>query len=438
MRWNFPALLCLSLLYSTALFAQQASILSGPMPGYSTLNEVGIWLQLNEAGTVELEYWDPETPDKTTKSNAFKAVGQQAYTVHIAIPNLAPGKEYQYRIWIDGAAQASEHPLTFHTQTHWQYRTDPPAFKVALGSCTYINEEGYDRPGTPYGKGYHIFEHIADQQPDMMLWLGDNIYLRERDWSSWSGYLHRYTHTRSLPEMQRLLRTTHHYAIWDDHDFGPNNANGSWIHKDWALESFRLFWMNPSFGLPDVKGITTAFQFNDMDFFLLDNRYNRTPDNLVHGGEHILGEQQIEWLIHALKSSRAPFKLVAVGGQVINTARVYENHAVYAEERKDLLRRIAEEKIEGVVFLTGDRHHTELSKFTADNGIVIYDLTVSPFTSKAYDVDNETNGLRVEGTVVEVQNFGMLEFTGPHKERSMSISIFDSSGKVLWERKIEP
>ena len=42
------------------------------------------------------------------------------------------------------------------------------------------------------------------QRPDLMLWLGDNTYLREVDWYTRTGFIHRYTHTRSLPELQPL------------------------------------------------------------------------------------------------------------------------------------------------------------------------------------------------------------------------------------------
>lgn len=394
-------------------------------------------MQLTGPGKVQLEYWNPESSEEHARSQVFEATSESAFTIHAIASDLEPGVRYNYNVWIDGREQSVGDQLSFHTQTLWQHRTDPPAFKVALGSCSYINEEGYDRPDEDYGGGYEIFDQIADQHPDMMLWLGDNIYLRERDWSSWSGYLHRYTHTRSLPEMQRLLRTAHHYAIWDDHDFGPNDANGSWIHKDWALESFKLFWMNPSFGLPDAKGITTAFRYTDMDFFLLDNRYNRTADDLKNGDEQLLGREQIEWLINALKYSNAPFKMIAVGGQVLNPAVKYENHAVYGEERAYLIQRIAEEEIPGVVFLSGDRHHSELTKLEAENGIVMYDLTVSPLTSGTHDPGDEGNTLQVENTLVNVRNFAILEFNGPREGRSMNISIFDSTGSVLWSQTIE-
>ncbi len=425
-------------LASLSLFAQSVEIVSGPMPGYSELKEAGVWLQLNQEADVSMEYWDVAQPEEKYASANYSCKETEANTARLIARNLEPGTTYGYTIKVNGKRMLAEENLQFKTQELWRHRKDPPAFSLALGSCAYINEERYDRPGKPYGSNYGIFDQIAGKNPDLMLWLGDNIYLREPDWGSWSGYMHRYSHMRQLPEIQKLLKTTHHYAIWDDHDFGPNDANGSWIHKDWALESFRLFWMNPSYGWDGNQGITTAFSHNDVDFFLLDNRYYRTAEKNKNATPQILGDDQIEWLIQALQFSKAKFKLVAVGGQVLNTLAKYENHAVYAEEREYLLKRIAEEEIKGVVFLTGDRHHTELSQLTTDNGIDIYDLTISPLTSRAYNVIDEANDLRVEGTFSGVHNFAILQFSGSYEERVMKIEVYDSEGAQLWTKDIVP
>jgi len=436
MRYTTLSIISLALTLNLELIGQ-VNIQSGPMLGYNALNEASIWVQLSDSADVSIEFW--ESGKDITKSQ-LKPSFREMNETHIAtfvVSELSPGTSYYYNVLINGEKQSFDSLLTFKTQELWHYRTDPHTTRVALGSCTYINEASYDRPGKPYGSDYKILERIADMKPDAMIWLGDNIYLREYDYFTWKGYLHRYNHTRKTKEMQRLLRTTTNYAIWDDHDFGPNDANGSWIHKDWALDAFKLYWMNPSYGIPGVQGINTAFPINDIHFFFLDNRYNRnSPDN--KGVEpQILGKDQIEWLIEALKFSNAPFKLVAVGGQVLNPAKVYENHAQYPAERKYLLERIIEEKITGVVFLTGDRHHTELRKINVDD-ITIYDLTVSPLTSGVHSVVNEANENLVEGTMISEHNFAILEFTGERLSRQMKISIFDKEGSEIWSRTINP
>ena len=56
----------------------------------------------------------------------------------------------------------------------------------------------------------------------------------------------------------------------------------------------------------------------------------------------VLGEAQRNWLLNALRNSRAPFKLVAIGGQMVSDAAIYENFAQFPEERALLFNAIDE------------------------------------------------------------------------------------------------
>lgn len=271
-----------------------------------------------------------------------------------------------------------------------------------------------------------------------MLWLGDNTYLREADWNSRTGFINRYSHTRALPELQPLLASTHHYAIWDDHDYGPNDSDGSFWLKKTASEVFKLFWGNPNYDVTGKGGITGVFQWGDLDFFLLDNRYHRTSNKNFTEPRQMLGKEQIDWLINALSFSQAPFKFIAIGGQVLSTGAVYENYATYPKERKYLLDKIREAKIEGVVFLNGDRHHTILSKMQENEKVYpMYDLTCSPLTSGTNSDDESYNVFGMKETLVSVHNFGMLHITGPSKDRALTIEIFDKDGQPMWTKSIK-
>ncbi len=150
-----------------------------------------------------------------------------------------------------------------------------------------------------------------------------------------------------------------------------------------------------------------------------------------------LGRRQIEWLIDALRASRAPFRFVVVGGQVINSSVTFENYATYAEERAFLLQRITEERIPGVIFLSGDKHWTELSMMPREGTYPLYDLTVSSLTAGTSNGwTNETNHHRVDGTVLQAHNFGLLDVTGPRTDRVLTISIRDKDGAERWTRRI--
>lgn len=428
-------------LLSLPLLLAQAELLqSGPMLGYNEMKEVLLWAQTTQPAEVQFAYWPQDKPEERHLTRLKRTLEAEAFTAKLVADEVEPGRAYDYELRINGKAVERDYPTEFTVQPLWRWRTEPPAFTMAIGSCSYINEPRYDRPGDGYGGGYGIFETIHSMRPDAMVWLGDNTYLREADWFTETGILHRYTHTRSTKEMQPLLASTHHYAIWDDHDFGPNNADRSFIHKDKTLRAFQLFWGNPTYGLPDQRGgITSYFQYNDIDFFLLDNRYFRSPNRRETGQATMLGKVQLEWLIDALASSRAPFKMVCIGGQVLNTAEQYETYIHnHKQEREYLLRRIEEEDIRNVVFLTGDRHHTEMSQYTNGLGNTIYDITVSPLTAGAGSGEDENNELRVEGTLVnETRNFGMLRFSGPRKARKLTVTVYDAAGAELWSREIE-
>ncbi len=88
------------------------------------------------------------------------------------------------------------------TKSLWKWRTDAPDFSFLAGSCSYINEPEYDRPGRPYGGDFETFNSMAREEAKFMVWLGDNAYLREADWDSKFGIQHRFTHSRSLVELQ--------------------------------------------------------------------------------------------------------------------------------------------------------------------------------------------------------------------------------------------
>lgn len=416
---------------STPAFSQ---IAAGPMIGYADMREVLIWLQTSDRAEVILQY-KPVGGSITYFSEPVYAEAKTAYTAKLIADHVQPGTTYEYDILINGEyMKLKDH--SFSSQTLWQYRTDPPDFVLATGSCAFVNEERYDRLNKPYGGDYQIFERMADTNPDMMLWLGDNVYLREADWNTRTGIFHRYSHTRRTPELKRLLRTCPNIAIWDDHDYGPNDADRSFIHKEKTLEAFELFWGNPSFGLPGQGGITSKYTFNDIDFFLMDNRWFRSNYLLNGTPKEIFGQVQIEWLVEALKYSKSPFKIIATGGQFLSDLPVYENHAQYPEERAYLLKRLDEEGIKGVIFLSGDRHHTELSKLTLPGGNDVYDLTVSPLTSTSYDHTEEENTLRVDGTIVGERNFATLSFSGARKNRQVEINVFNSDGQKLWDYTI--
>lgn len=412
------------------------AIQSGPMVGFSDHREVLLWVQTNQPTQVNFRFWDLKQPDKKRNTSAVQTQKSQGYVAKIIADSLLPGTRYGYEVCLNGKPQSLTRQMEFQTQALWQFRTDPPEMNFAVGSCAYVNEPFWDRPGKGYGDSMIVFQTLAQQKPDFMLWLGDNTYTREGDWNSWGGMLHRYSHTRSLPEMQALLSATHHYATWDDHDYGPNDADRGFWNKETTRKAFDLFWGNPQWQPLGPGPVTNTFSWGDCQFFLLDDRWFRAPNSLKDSTKSYLGKEQIDWLMDALTFSKATFKFIACGGQVLNDAAVFENYAAYPLERRNLIERITKAKIPGVIFLTGDRHHAELCKLERPGTYPLYDLTTSPLTAGVHDPGNEPNTLRLPGTLYNGRNFAMINIRGPQKERVLTMRIVSNLGKLVWEKEI--
>lgn len=413
----------------------QSSAIYGPMLGYVTFQEANVWLQIDGIGLPILQYWDVN--NEKAKKIARSTEANDEFNIFKFKLDVEPGHSYRYRINMTVIPIKEDSLMKFTVPELWRHRKDAPDLRIAFGSCHYYPYREHDRPGNSYGDiDTDIFNRIADKNPDMMFWMGDNIYLREPDWGSKNGIYNRYRHMRSNPYLDRLLRKCPNYAVWDDHDFGPNDANSSFMFKDLTLQAFHDNWCNPSNGNPDFPGITSWFEQSDAQFFLLDDRYYRTVFPKNPAKHTLLGQKQLDWLKLALLSAPTnDFKIVCLGSQFLNTSAVHENYSNWPLERNEIIDWIKENKIKNVIFLSGDRHHSELSVLKIDDKLSIYDFTSSPLTSGlANTKESEANTLRVAGSFYNAErNFGMLNLRGPANDRYMDFILYDKFGKEIWK-----
>lgn len=448
---SFLRPLLLTVLFSLLLSAQNVVLRSGPMVGYGQMTEVMLWVQTVKPASIQYRYWNAAEPATKFTSPAVKALPEQSLIAKTVISGLTPGTKFEYEVLADGKPVKRNYPLRFQTLPLWQWRTDPPEFTMAFGSCTYVNEPEFDRNKKPYGSDYEIFTTISAMQPDLFIWGGDNTYLREPDWDSRSGIIYRYSHTRALPEMQPLLGSTHNYAIWDDHDFGPNDADRSYRLRGEALEIHKMFWANQTYGTAETQGTFGRFVWGDVEFFLLDDRYHRSP-NAAKDDEQktMFGKGQLQWLKDALLNSKGnnniSFRIIMNGNQMLNpNGEFYEALPQFTAEHADLMRFIKSNNVPGILFLSGDRHLTEVIAVKDTAFYTLYDFTSSALTSGMTSLQNRngvpskelTNPLRVEGTLVtDKHNFGVLKFSGPRRERTVSLECYDVTGTKRWTKQI--
>ena len=146
----------------------------------------------------------------------------------------------------------------------------------------------------------------------------------------------------------------------------------------------------------------------------------------------------MEWLKNSLAYSKATFKIIAVGNQVLNPVDKYETMQSYSYEYRELINFITAQKINGVVFFSGDKHHSEIIKINQPELYSLYDITISPYTSGISWVSGEdkNNIFRVKGTLVEEQNFAKITISGVKGNRMMGIEFIGTKGEKLASMQI--
>jgi alkaline phosphatase D len=416
-------------------------IVSGPMLAHTELRTAKVWIQFqNDIQTAAIHFAEKGKRDKK-KIETLQLKGGEFNTAIFTLTALEPGRTYKYYITAKNEKQyADSGEVT--TQDLWQWRKDPPDFSFIAGSCTYFNEPVYDRPGKPYGADSSIFGTMAKEKSAFMLWLGDNWYTRESDFFSDWGLFYRADRERKMPVLQPLLKAMPHYAIWDDHDYGPNDADKSYVLKEASRGVFKNYWGNPTYGINE-QGVYSKFTWNDAEFFLLDDRWFRSSDKmpdssdgLPNKSKKMFGDEQMEWLKNGLLNSSGNeninFRIVVTGSQVLNSYSPRDCFRHYPVEYNDLMKFISDHKINGVLFVTGDRHHSEVIKTERKGAYSLFDITVSPLTStvSATGGAEKNNPARVSKETAR-QNYAKFSFTGPAKERKLSVEFIGIKGEKL-------
>ena len=170
---------------------------------------------------------------------------------------------------------------------------------IAFGSCHKVNDPNSDI----------ILTSIANLNPDAFIWLGDMVYGKDGNPKHLSR---RFKKLKSKSSYQNLLQSTAVYGIWDDHDYGLNNAGRDYKHKDRSRADLFNFLNVPKDNQAYKRN--GAYQCYDLNpkikLILLDNRYFKSeyaykPYNDPYPPDYegtILGEHQWNWLENLLKN----------------------------------------------------------------------------------------------------------------------------------------
>ncbi len=297
--------------------------------------------------------------------------------------------------------------------------------RFQVGSCAMWMK------GMPKSR-FRIFRTMVEDRADFTVWLGDHVYFfGDKHWGSRRGMEERYRQVRrKIPFMEKLLACRPQYAIWDDHEYGPNNADGTWALKDTALAVFRQMWANPAYGQPDLPGVFFNVRHADAEFLFTDGRYH------CYKWKQMFGPGQMEWLKSKLSASTARFKFIVCGSQIINNAPTTENLGKYPDEYRELFDFLQKNQISGVIFLSGDRHFSEISRLERPGTYPLFDLTCSALTSYYFPYE-KYNDYHVKGSFIGKQTYSRMTLMGSGDDRKCRVEWVGKKGKVLrsWEIK---
>jgi alkaline phosphatase D len=422
-------LACALLLWAAA---QPAVARLTVMHGFVDYASALVWIQAEHDGPVTVAW---KARDGAARQVTQDARAADDRVLQVRLTDLAPGTEVAYEIAGDGDRRTG----VLRTQPYWRKPADARDITIAIGSCFFLSDP--DPPWrSTYGSGFEIFDAIAARRPDLMVWMGDNLYFQAADELDPQSMASRYRRQRSFAPLQALLTATSHVATWDDHDYGPNDANASYTMKGESLALFRRYWANPSYGLPDAAGVFGRVRYGDVDIFLLDDRWNRSANDALDGPDKTMfGAAQLAWLRDALLYSRAPVKLVVNGSQMWNRANRFEGWNRYSREQQAFRDWLLAQRIEGVLFLSGDRHFTELLKVERAGAYPLYEFTSSPLTSGPW-VNPEPSSTRIRtscpGRSSASGSSGLIRITGPGDARAIALETYDQAGTLLWRHEL--
>ncbi len=313
--------------------------------------------------------------------------------------------------------------------------------KILFGSCGHQD------------KNIPIFNAINKEQGDLFIFLGDNIY---GDTNDMDVLADKYQRLGAKPGFKTLKAQTPIIAMWDDHDYGQNDAGKEYPHKEQSRQIMLNFWDEPINSVRRTRpdGIYTSYMYGEneqtIQVIMPDLRWNR--DALNHVGEleyytkrklnnqgpyspsevkgaSMLGEAQWQWLEQELKKPAA-IKLIASSLQLLPDFTGWESWANFPEDRNRLFALIKKHKVNGVVIISGDTHWGEISKYQQNLDYPLIEMTSSGLTEKWKDVS--PNKHRV-GDFTHNVNYGDLSIDWQQTDPAISLKLKGIDGEVIMQ-----
>lgn len=303
--------------------------------------------------------------------------------------------------------------------------------RIAFGSCAH-----QDKPQP-------IWDRVDAFDPQLFLFLGDNIYGDTRDMAVLRA---KYAKLAAKPGFQRLRRKTPCLAIWDDHDYGENDAGREYPMKQASKDIFLDFWMEPKASprrsrAGNYTSTIIGPEGRRVQIIMPDNRWFRSgligiteePKDrgpyLVNSdpAATMLGAEQWDWLEAEFKKP-AELRIFASSTQVLADAPGYEAWINYQADHQRLLDLIDFADVNGLIMISGDTHYAELSRLAEGVPYPLYDLTSSGLTEVWPFLG--PNRLRV-GEGFMGQNYGRILIDWEQRDPEIRLEVESIEGQIV-------
>lgn len=236
-----------------------------------------------------------------------------------------------------------------------------------------------------------IWPVVARSNPDLMLLIGDSTYADSGAKPNASEIWRRHCETRNRADLYRFQKLIPLIAMWDDHDFGWNNGDGTLPYKADSLKIFDGFFGYASKDryYQNLKCSRFAYAFG-LRIAMMDDRYFRTPRS-VSNGTH-WGDEQEDYLHEHLNKGTLP-TLLCDGNQYFAGHPEEES---YERDQPEALARALKRlsKVESPVLLcSGDVHFSEIRRLDPKLlGYQTWELTSSSVHSFDFPWEPNANG----------------------------------------------
>ncbi|MCA9268030.1 MAG: alkaline phosphatase family protein, partial [Planctomycetales bacterium] len=346
----------------------------GPMLGCLTGTSAKVWVRTAEAADVSVVFWESGAQKKQS-SAVVKSSPETDFTAVATMEGLKPLANYHYQLVINGQAAAlPQGEYAFHTLAA---QGEGVKFRIAFGGGA-----GFVPPHE------RMWNTIDSQRPDLLLLLGDNVYIDDPTSPAMQHYT--YYRRQSRPEFRSLVAHTPTFTIWDDHDFGTNDCSGgpavdspAWKIPVWKV--YRNNWNNLAYGGGEAQpGCWYDYYVGNVHFIMLDGRYYRNLKPQDDGHSTMLGPVQRQWLYDTLQKSKGKLIVLASPVPWVFAAKgdSKDTWNGFRQERDDIFDFLAQHKIEGVVLISADRHRSDLWKIDRPAGYPLYEFNSSRLTNQ--------------------------------------------------------